>query len=251
MQSKNDKRVTVDSAAERRKQGLSRRRFLGWTAALGAAGAAYAGLPGLFRGLSRAEASEITDYSKGGWIPSNCMMCGGQCGIQCFVDSAGVLRKIEPARDPGNVASISTAFAAQLALAGDDFEHGTLCCRGNSGRRSLYDPDRLQSPMKRVGPRGEATSFVPISWDEAISLCADGLRSVAGNYGPRAIEWFSDSKPTAFTSSRVPKGRLSGSPLARAYTRERWALENGAASLSLSMKYWRISGRTNSSMKRM
>jgi hypothetical protein len=38
--------------------------------------------------------------------------------------------------------------------------------------------------------------------------------------------------------------------LARWYTSERCARENGAASLSLSMKYWRISGRTNSSMKR-
>ena len=37
------------------------------------------------------------------------------------------------------------------------------------------------------------------------------------------------------------------SPLARWYTSERCWRENGAASLSLSMKYWRISGRMYSS----
>jgi hypothetical protein len=52
------------------------------------------------------------------------------------------------------------------------------------------------------------------------------------------------------TFSWVPKGRLSGSPLARWYTSERWAREKGAASESLSMKYCRISGRMNSSRKR-
>lgn len=192
MHKKQDQMVTADSAEARREQGLSRRRFLGWSAAIGAAGAAFSGLPGLFRGLSRAEASEITDYTKGTWIKSGCNMCGGQCGIDCFVDSTGILRKIEPLRDPNNIAGNSAEYAAQLALTGEKYEYGTLCCKGNSGRRSLYDPDRLQSPMKRVGPRGAASSFVPITWDEALTICATRLRSIKAAYGARSIHWFGE-----------------------------------------------------------
>jgi thiosulfate reductase / polysulfide reductase chain A len=171
---------------------LTRRRFLSWTAAFGAAGAAFGALPGLFERISPARASELTDYARGKWIRSGCNMCGGQCGIDCFVDETGVLRKIEPTRDPNNVAGISTNYSNQLALIGDKYEHGTLCCKGNSGRRSLYDPERLQSPMKRVGPRGAASSFVPIGWDEAIALAAKALADVKGKYGARSIFWFGE-----------------------------------------------------------
>ncbi len=171
---------------------LSRRSFLKWSAAVGAGAAVMGTLPGLFRTLSSAEAAEITDYAQGKWIRSGCNMCGGQCGIDCFVDAKGVLRKIEPTRDPNNVASVSKFQDAQLKLTGDKYEFGTLCCKGNSGRRSLYDPDRLQSPMKRVGPRGSASSFVPITWDEAILTCAAKLSNIRKTYGARSVMWFGE-----------------------------------------------------------
>ena len=65
-----------------------------------------------------------------------------------------------------------------------------------------------------------------------------------------AMECTIHSKPLACTSNCVPKGRLSESPLARWYTSERCAREKGMASVSFSIKYWRISGRMNSSKKR-
>ena len=96
-----------------------------------------------------------------------------------------------------------------------------------------------------------ATTEVDTDGDGASGLPPIHTRKSCDGSCVGASEWFTHSYPCAPTSRCVPKGRLSGSPLARWYTSERWARENGAASLSLSMKYWRTSGRTYSSMKRM
>lgn len=61
------------------------------------------------------------------------------------------------------------------------------CARGRSTRQKIYAPDRLKVPMKRVGPRGEVSSFVPITWDEALDTIAEKLKSTYDNYGPSAV----------------------------------------------------------------
>ncbi len=60
------------------------------------------------------------------------------------------------------------------------------CLRGRSIRRWLNHPDRLTSPMKRVGKRGEG-KFEEISWDEAIDLFYSELKRVIDTYGNEAV----------------------------------------------------------------
>jgi len=60
------------------------------------------------------------------------------------------------------------------------------CLRGRAYRQRVYHPDRLKSPMKRVGARGE-DNFVPISWDEALDTVADEMKRVYDTYGPQAV----------------------------------------------------------------
>jgi thiosulfate reductase/polysulfide reductase chain A len=144
-------------------------------------------LPWPFRKLSEAEAATITNYASGTWIPSCCNMCGGQCGLLVYVE-AGKVRKIEPnGANPNNVANVSTAFDS-ARTAGDV---GRLCCKGNSGIRSLYDADRLRTPLKRVGPRGSG-SFVAITWEDAIAEVASRLYTIQASYGARSIVWFGE-----------------------------------------------------------
>ncbi|PMG30462.1 hypothetical protein BCU94_10660 [Shewanella sp. 10N.286.52.C2] len=74
-------------------------------------------------------------------------------------------------------------------VGGDEF--GThqvrACLKGRSSRKKVYSPDRLNGPMKRVGPRGHTSSFVPCSWDEAFSTIAENLQKVYNEAGPSAV----------------------------------------------------------------
>lgn len=188
---------------------LNRRNLL--QAAGVIAGAATAGvLPWPFRKLSQAEAAELTNYASGTWVPSCCNMCGGQCGVLAYVEN-GKVRKIEPnGANPNNVANVNgpapdNHFDAALA-AGDI---GRLCCKGNSAIRSLYDPDRLRTPLKRVGPRGSG-QFVAISWGEAIAEAAAGLYRTKSRYGARSIVWIGEDH--SFTHPQQELMTALGSP---------------------------------------
>jgi anaerobic selenocysteine-containing dehydrogenase len=54
---------------------------------------------------------------------------------------------------------------------------GGICPKGLASIQSLYDPDRIQSPLKRSGERGEG-KWSPISWDEATDLVAKRLQGL-------------------------------------------------------------------------
>jgi anaerobic selenocysteine-containing dehydrogenase len=54
---------------------------------------------------------------------------------------------------------------------------GTLCPKGIAGLQGLYDPDRIRTPLKRVGKRGEGR-WQPISWDEALQRVTDSLKEL-------------------------------------------------------------------------
>ena len=49
----------------------------------------------------------------------------------------------------------------------------------SSLRQRTYAVDRLKTPMKRIGERGDG-KYVPITWDEATTLIADKLRPLDG-----------------------------------------------------------------------
>ncbi|MBI4820821.1 MAG: molybdopterin-dependent oxidoreductase [Deltaproteobacteria bacterium] len=193
------------------KSGTNRRSFLKWTSA----GVAASLFPLSFRRLGSAEAAQLTDYLGGAWVPSCCNMCGGQCGIWGYV-KGGTLQKIEPtsanpygltdAVNPNNVANVNAPTTAlgtfsasgrdaaplgtySAAIAANDV--GRLCCKGNSALKSVYDPDRLKTPMKRVGPRG-SNQFVPISWEQALEECAQNLGRIKNTHGARSIVWFGE-----------------------------------------------------------
>ena len=69
------------------------------------------------------------------------------CGMDCHVRDGKIVKVEGTADHPVN--------------------HGLLCVKGLSARQYLYHPNRIRTPLKRVGPRGSG-EFVPISWDEAL-----------------------------------------------------------------------------------
>ena len=95
------------------------------------------------------------------WITSVCANCFSFCPIKAHrVD--GVVTKIEGNPD-------------------DPLTRGRICARGLSGINILYDPNRLDYPMKRTNPekgRGIDPKWERITWEEALTTIADKLKAV-------------------------------------------------------------------------
>jgi anaerobic selenocysteine-containing dehydrogenase len=76
---------------------------------------------------------------------------------------------------------------------------GTLCPAGHSGLQVLYDPDRIKSPLKRVGGRGEH-KWEAISWDEALLQLQTKLTELRGKQLPHRLVFMDgDSRGLMFT----------------------------------------------------
>lgn len=104
---------------------------------------------------------------------------------------ATVVRCVCPLDCPDTCSMVVTVRNGQAeSLRGNadhPFTRGALCGKMNHYLELVYSPDRLKTPMKRVGPKG-AGQFEPISWDEALAAIADRFRDIAaGPHGPQAI----------------------------------------------------------------
>ncbi|MFA5535921.1 MAG: molybdopterin-dependent oxidoreductase [Bacillota bacterium] len=92
--------------------------------------------------------------------------CGGRCSFKCTTRD-GKLAKIEPNEWP-------------------DKRYSLICLKGLAEVERVYSLDRIQTPLKRVGERGEG-KFTPISWEEAITTVADNLKKAHDTYGGSSI----------------------------------------------------------------
>ena len=66
---------------------------------------------------------------------------------------------------------------------------GCLCTKGLSGRGFAYREDRIKTPLRRTGKRGEG-KFEPITWDEAYKEIAEKLNHIKAADGPQAVAFF-------------------------------------------------------------
>ena len=85
-----------------------------------------------------------------------CDICspGMHCGINAYIKDGKVI-KIE-------------------GIDGHPSNDGRLCTKGMANREYIYREDRIKTPLRRVGKRGEGR-FEPISWEEAYAEIAKGL----------------------------------------------------------------------------
>jgi len=63
--------------------------------------------------------------------------------------------------------------------------HGALCTKVSRYAERTYHPDRVLTPLKRVGKKGEGR-FEPVGWDEALDDIATRLKSIAAR-NPQAV----------------------------------------------------------------
>jgi thiosulfate reductase / polysulfide reductase chain A len=144
---------------------VSRRRFLGLGAGTLAAAAAYKLGP-----LAASRAHAATDpRTDGVAVRSVCEVCFWKCGIQAHVQGDRIVKVQGNPLHP--------------------LSNGKLCPRGAGGPGFAHDPDRLVTPLLRVGPRG-SEEFKPVSWDEALGYIAQKLDAIRQKHGPEAVALF-------------------------------------------------------------
>ena len=165
---------------------ITRRDFLKMSAIVGASGAALElGVPGFRLLESAAVDAAHADTIGGSWIPTVCNMCGGTTGIQAHVLN-GRVTKIEPnSFNPVGVCNVSTDYAALKSTG------ARMCPKGNAGMMSLYDPDRVKAPLKRVGARG-AGQWQEITYEQAVTEIAGKLAAIKATHGPEKVVWFAE-----------------------------------------------------------
>jgi len=161
-----------------------RRDFLKLSGILG--GAVGMHVTGLRRlGIGELQAQGAADE----WIPTTCMMCGGTTGVLAHVVNGRVI-KIEPNKyNPAGVANMYEDFVS-IRDATSVASGARMCPKGNAAIMSLYDPDRLKKPLKRVGKRGDG-QWQEISYDQAVSEIAQKLGEIRNN-GPEKLLWFTE-----------------------------------------------------------
>jgi thiosulfate reductase / polysulfide reductase chain A len=165
------------------KSDITRRRFLGTAATLGAGAAANPAAaspkipqPG-WRGSGRVDK-----------VATTCEMCFWRCGVLASVEGGKVVRVEGNPEHPQNL--------------------GRLCARGNAGTGLLHDPDRLKTPLLREGPRGEGR-FRPVGWNEALDFLAEKLVKLRKEHGPESVAFFPHGNGARFFSTLM---RAYGTP---------------------------------------
>jgi anaerobic selenocysteine-containing dehydrogenase len=92
-----------------------------------------------------------------------------------------------------------------VSLTGDP-EHpitrGFLCGKVNRYAERVYHADRVLTPLRRIGAKGEGR-FAPISWDEALDEIAENFRRVIARYGAEAILPYSFSGSVGRVSMNI------------------------------------------------
>ncbi|MBF0469254.1 MAG: molybdopterin-dependent oxidoreductase, partial [Desulfamplus sp.] len=63
---------------------------------------------------------------------------------------------------------------------------GAVCPRGAAGKALLNDSERPQTPLVRMGNRGEG-KWRKASWDEALDYVANKLNDIKNQYGAKAV----------------------------------------------------------------
>jgi anaerobic selenocysteine-containing dehydrogenase len=91
-----------------------------------------------------------------------CNLCEAICGLEITVENGAITDLRGDPLDP--------------------LSHGHICPKGNALIDLHLDPDRLKTPLRRVG-----ADWQPIEWDAAFYLVAERLNAIAVEHGDDAV----------------------------------------------------------------
>ncbi len=136
--------------------------------------------------------------------------CPDTCALHVTVQGApGAERVVRVAGDPDHPPT-----------------HGVLCTKVSRYAERTYHAERVLTPLKRVGRKGEGR-FEPIGWDEALDTIAARLSAIAARgtgevavlplaeppVVPPPLDGVLDVRPTSlFAGPRVPRNNVGRDP---------------------------------------
>lgn len=166
---------------DRTASGITRRKFVQWSALIGGTAALSSGLVGC--GMESGGPDGSTDSSGGVWKTAACMnncSCGSsRCLLKAYVVD-GIPTKI---------------ITDQTGEDTPENPQKRACLRGRAQISNMLSADRVKYPMKRKNwePGGGDKSlrgqdeWVRISWDEALEIVSSEMQKVLDKYGTRGI----------------------------------------------------------------
>jgi len=104
-------------------------------------------------------------------VLTTCIYCGAGCGLYLQVLDDKVVGVLPAKQHP--------------------ISQGKLCIKGWNAHAFIYHPDRLTKPLVR-----EKSSFREATWDEALTLVVEKLRTIKAQHGPDAIGFLASAKCT-------------------------------------------------------
>ena len=148
------------------------------------------------------EFDPVADYKM---VRTVCLMCHSACGIQVKVHD-GVAVKIEGNPYHPNVMEPHLPYDTDPVKA--NRIGGTICAKGGAALQTLYNPRRIQHPLKRVGPRGSG-KWKTITWETAYREIIEGGDLFGQGHvdGLRAIRRFDTIDPESPGQPVVFHGR--------------------------------------------
>lgn len=107
-----------------------------------------------------------------------------------------VVRTVCPHDCPDACSILATVADGRVIQVGGDphhpFTRGFLCGKVQCYPERVHSPERLLTPLRRVGPKGEG-QFTPITWDDALHEITTRWQDIMARHGGEAIAGYAYS----------------------------------------------------------
>lgn len=151
---------------------ISRREFLKMVGVGAATSAVLTGCGPASRYVTREPYTNMPEYTYNGqstYYATTCRECAAGCGLVVRTMQGRAIKVEGNKRNPVNL--------------------GKTCARGQITLQGLYNPDRVQTPIKQA--RRDALNSEQISWESAVGIVAD----VFDTYNPQEIAFLMGLAP--------------------------------------------------------